>query len=103
VSAGDLDSYNKLAVGIAKKYFALPDIDDYYKKKDARPLIFCHFARGLGERWGTWRLRLRLALFAPRPQLRPAQRLQLLLLSLTPGRCPAPPSPLCAQAVRRGG
>ena len=53
VSAGDLDNYNKLAVGIAKKYFALPDIDDYYKKKDARPLIFCHFARGLGERCGA--------------------------------------------------
>ncbi len=50
VSTGDLETYNKLAVGIAKKYFSLPDIDDYYKKKDARPLIFCHFARGLGER-----------------------------------------------------
>jgi dynein heavy chain len=46
----DLDTYNKAAVAIAKKYFAINDIDDYYKKKDARPLIFCHFARGLSNK-----------------------------------------------------
>jgi hypothetical protein len=46
----DLDTYNKAAVSIAKKYFAINDIDDYYKKKDARPLIFCHFARGLSDK-----------------------------------------------------
>ena len=46
----DLSSYNKNAVIIAKKYFNVADIDDYYKKADAKPLIFCHFARGLGEK-----------------------------------------------------
>jgi hypothetical protein len=46
----DLETYNKAAVAIAKKYFAISDIDDYYKKKDARPLIFCHFARGLSDK-----------------------------------------------------
>ncbi len=46
----DLTSYNKNAVIIAKKYFNVPDIDDYYKKADAKPLIFCHFARGLGDK-----------------------------------------------------
>ena len=46
----DLSNYNKNAVSIAKKYFNVPDIDDYYKKADAKPLIFCHFARGLGEK-----------------------------------------------------
>jgi hypothetical protein len=46
----DLDTYNKAAVAIAKKCFAINDIDDYYKKKDARPLIFCHFARGLSDK-----------------------------------------------------
>ena len=46
----DLSNYNKNAVIIAKKYFNVADIDDYYKKTDAKPLIFCHFARGLGEK-----------------------------------------------------
>ena len=46
----DLATYNKNAVAIAKKYFAITDIDDYYKKTDAKPLIFCHFARGLAEK-----------------------------------------------------
>lgn len=46
----DLSNYNKNAVIIAKKYFSVSDIDDYYKKADAKPLIFCHFARGLGEK-----------------------------------------------------
>eukprot|EP00884_Botryococcus_braunii_P010094 jgi/Botrbrau1/19086/Bobra.0077s0003.2 len=50
VCAKDLDTYNKAAVGIAKKYFTLPDIDDYYKKSGAKPLIFCHFARGTSEK-----------------------------------------------------
>ncbi|DBA86689.1 TPA: Dynein alpha chain, flagellar outer arm [Trebouxia sp. C0004] len=50
VSAADLTNYNKNAVIIAKKYFNVSDIDDYYKKADAKPLIFCHFARGLGDK-----------------------------------------------------
>ena len=37
-------------MAIAKKFFNIPDIDDYYKKNDAKPLIFCHFARGLTEK-----------------------------------------------------
>ena len=37
-------------MAIAKKFFNIPDIDDYYKKNDAKPLIFCHFARGLAEK-----------------------------------------------------
>ena len=49
VSPSDLESYNKMAVAVCKKYFNIPDIDDYYKKKDAKPLIFCHFAQGLGD------------------------------------------------------
>lgn len=32
------------------QYFSINDIDDYYKKKDPKPLIFCHFARGLAEK-----------------------------------------------------
>ena len=46
----DLLNYNKNAMAIAKKFFNIPDIDDYYKKNDAKPLIFCHFARGLAEK-----------------------------------------------------
>lgn len=37
-------------MALAKKYFTINDIDDFYKKKDARPLIFCHFARGLTDK-----------------------------------------------------
>lgn len=37
-------------MAVAKKYFAINDIDDFYKKKDARPLIFCHFARSLSDK-----------------------------------------------------
>lgn len=37
-------------MAVAKKYFTINDIDDFYKKKDARPLIFCHFARGLTDK-----------------------------------------------------
>eukprot|EP00955_Chlamydomonas_euryale_P104726 365589-Chlamydomonas_euryale.AAC.1 len=50
VSLTDLETYSKSAVAIAKKYFSIGDIDDYYKKKDPKPLIFCHFARGLAEK-----------------------------------------------------
>ena len=50
VTAADLDSYNKKACQIAKKYFSIPDIDHYYARSDPKPLIFCHFARGLGEK-----------------------------------------------------
>jgi hypothetical protein len=46
----DLEHYKKSAVAVAKKYFTINDIDDFYKKKDARPLIFCHFARGLTDK-----------------------------------------------------
>ena len=46
----DLTTYNKSAVAIAKKYFNISDIDDFYKKTDPKPLIFCHFAKGLSER-----------------------------------------------------
>lgn len=49
VSSTDLENYNKIAVSVSKKYFNIADIDDYYKKKDAKPLIFCHFAGGLQE------------------------------------------------------
>ncbi|KAK9867723.1 hypothetical protein WJX84_004647 [Apatococcus fuscideae] len=50
VSQPDLSTYNKSAVAIAKKYFNISDIDDFYKKNDPKPLIFCHFAKGLSER-----------------------------------------------------
>ena len=50
VSLTDLETYSKSAVNIAKKYFSIADVDDYYKKKDPKPLIFCHFARGLAEK-----------------------------------------------------
>ena len=50
VKTSDLDIYNKKAVAIAKKYFNIHDIDDYYKKTDPKPLIFCNFARGLAEK-----------------------------------------------------
>ena len=46
----DLSTYNKSAVAIAKKYFNIAEIDDFYKKNDPKPLIFCHFAKGLTER-----------------------------------------------------
>lgn len=50
ISGQDLTNYNKNSSAIAKKYFNIPDIDDYYKKADPKPLIFCHFARGLAEK-----------------------------------------------------
>ena len=42
--------YNKKAVAVTKKYFTINDIDDYYKKVDPKPLIFCNFANGLTEK-----------------------------------------------------
>jgi hypothetical protein len=27
-----------------------PDIDEYYRKKDPRPLMFSHFARGMSDK-----------------------------------------------------
>ena len=48
VSAADLAQFGKLIVAVAKKYFSLPDIDAYYRAKDPKPLIFCHFASGHG-------------------------------------------------------
>ncbi|EFN60095.1 hypothetical protein CHLNCDRAFT_133411 [Chlorella variabilis] len=48
VSAADLAQFGKLVVAVAKKYFSLPDIDDYYRAKDPKPLVFCHFAAGHG-------------------------------------------------------
>jgi dynein heavy chain, axonemal len=50
VTPADLDAYNKKASQIAKKYFSISDIDDYYKRVDPKPLIFCHFSSGLGEK-----------------------------------------------------
>jgi dynein heavy chain len=36
---------------VSKKYLPqLADADDFYRKKDPKPLIFCPFARGLGDR-----------------------------------------------------
>jgi dynein heavy chain, axonemal len=50
VCANDLETYNKKASQVAKKYFAISDVDDYYKRTDPKPLIFSHFAGGLGEK-----------------------------------------------------
>ena len=46
----DLKVYNKSAEGIAKKFFKIPDIEAYYKANDTKPLIFSHFAGGLGDK-----------------------------------------------------
>jgi hypothetical protein len=35
---------------VAKKYLPSPELDELYRKKDPRPLVFCHFARGLADR-----------------------------------------------------
>ena len=50
VTTADLNTYNKNAQSIAGKYFKIPGIEDYYKKDNAKPLIFCHFAGGVGEK-----------------------------------------------------
>ncbi|GAB4813657.1 hypothetical protein N2152v2_000703 [Parachlorella kessleri] len=40
----DLQAYAKLATMTAKKFFPeLSDVDDYYKKANSKPLIFCNF------------------------------------------------------------
>ena len=46
VNAEHLATYNKHAEAVAKKYLAIDDIGDYYKPKDAKPLVFAHFAGG---------------------------------------------------------
>jgi hypothetical protein len=46
----DLEAYNKTALALAKKYFTIDSVDDFYRKKDPKPLIFCHFARGLADK-----------------------------------------------------
>ena len=50
VTPSDLEAYNKIAQATGKKFFSIPDIDDYYKKNDPKPLIYCHFAQGLGDK-----------------------------------------------------
>jgi len=52
VSAEDLALYNKNSSAIAKKYFEakIAGVEDYYKKDGAKPLIFSHFAGGVGEK-----------------------------------------------------
>ena len=45
----DLQTYGKIVVAIAKRYFEIPEVEDYYKK-DAKPLIFTNFAGGSGDR-----------------------------------------------------
>ncbi|KAI3429649.1 hypothetical protein D9Q98_005734 [Chlorella vulgaris] len=48
VSAADLAQFSKLILVVAKKYFNLPDLEEYYRAKDPKPLLFCHFANGRG-------------------------------------------------------
>ena len=50
VTVSDLNTYNKNAQAIAGKFFKIPGIEDFYKKDDAKPLIFCHFAGGIEEK-----------------------------------------------------
>eukprot|EP00959_Pyramimonas_sp_CCMP1952_P263826 5517511-Pyramimonas_sp.AAC.1 len=50
VSPADLAAYNKNVQSIANKFFKIGDLADYYKKENAKPLIFSHFAGGLGDR-----------------------------------------------------
>lgn len=50
VSPADLAAYNKNAQAVANKYFRISDLADYYKKDNPKPLIFSHFAGGLGDR-----------------------------------------------------
>eukprot|EP00899_Mesostigma_viride_P003607 jgi/Mesvir1/13247/Mv18980-RA.1 len=50
VSLADLHHYNKIVQDIAKKFFKIDDISEYYKTENAKPLIFCHFANGLAEK-----------------------------------------------------
>ena len=50
VTVSDLNTYNKNAIAVAGKFFKIPGIEDFYKKDDAKPLIFCHFAGGISEK-----------------------------------------------------
>lgn len=50
VSGPDLEAYSKAACAVAKKYFAIPDVDEFFRKKDPRPLMFCHFARSVSDK-----------------------------------------------------
>ena len=50
VTVADLNTYNKNVSAIAGKFFKIPGIEDFYKKDDAKPLIFCHFAGGIEEK-----------------------------------------------------
>lgn len=50
VTTADLNLYNKNVQGIANKFFKIPGIEDFYKKDNAKPLIFSHFAGGVGEK-----------------------------------------------------
>ena len=50
VSEAHLDTYNKSVEGVAKKFFSIPDIKDYYKASNPKPLIFSDFAHGLDEK-----------------------------------------------------
>lgn len=49
VSLEHLGNYAKIVETIAKK-FDVDDINDYFKKDNPKPLIFAHFAGGMGER-----------------------------------------------------
>lgn len=48
VSQEHLAAYAKMVEGIAKK-FDVDDINDFFKKENPKPLIFSHFAKGMGE------------------------------------------------------
>ena len=48
VDAKDLAAYNKAAEGVAKKFLNL-DASEFHKAQDPAPLIFSHFAKGMGE------------------------------------------------------
>jgi dynein heavy chain len=50
VSHADLATYNKNVQAVANKFFRINDLPDYYKREQAKPLIFSHFAGGLGDR-----------------------------------------------------
>ena len=50
VTVQDLATYNKNAQAIAGKFFKIPGIEEFYKKDNAKPLIFCHFAGGIEEK-----------------------------------------------------
>jgi len=49
VSYAHLATYQKAAEGAVKK-FDTEDLSDYFRSKDPKPLIFCPFANGVGEK-----------------------------------------------------